>query len=110
MCLVFIRLTAVELTPIGLPTTRSVVAAWTCCVQLQSQPIFSQQSGNPCIVVSALLPTSMLAVWSGISIAEGSWQGALDDPEALSVDETAATATMAFCICNLVAAVARPDP
>lgn len=111
MCPVFMRLAAVEPTAMALGTPRSVVATWTCWAQLQSQAVASQQSGAPCVVVWAS-PSSMPAWWAaGISIAGASWQEAVNvRPEAVSVDGKAGTAAMAFCICNLVAAVAMPDP
>ena len=55
----------------------------------------------------------MPAVWwaAGMSISEASWQGVVTAPlEDVSIEGTAETAAMASCICNLVAAVARPDP
>ena len=111
MCPLFMRLTAVELTAIALRALSSVVATWTCWAQLQSQPVASQQSGDPCVVVWASLPN--MPVWwaARICVAEASWQEAANVRlEAVTVDGKAGTAAMVFCICNLVAAVARPDP
>ena len=111
MCPAFMRLAAVELTAIALPALRTVVATGTCWAQLQSQPVASQQSGDPCIVVWASLP-SMPVWWAArISIAEASWHGAANvPPEVMSVGGPAEAAAMAFWICDVVAAVARPDP